>query len=241
VLALGQQGANDGEWIDLNDLGCKAAPQLSEAGNRTTSKSSCWRQAEWLGFGQPPNGSRTSREFRPRRTQEGCERTTSHALQVRPPTRESLLRAAPQVRRRRLVRFATHLELSSDVPWRDKGCRHRRLPTGDEYKLICIDWMMRFAEAVNASVVLLCFNQKLGMQLSRAGTLSDYSVPNPPALWYRPDIRVLTKRLDRVFASASLRIRECYRLTHPGSWKRDSEPIREMVRNVIGRHIQASK
>jgi hypothetical protein len=94
------------------------------------------------------------------------------------------------------------------------------LPTGDEYKLICIDWMMRFAEAVNASVVLLCFNQKLGMQLSRAGTLNDYSVPNPPALWYRPDIGVLTKRLDRVFASASLRIRECYRLTHPGSEKR---------------------
>jgi hypothetical protein len=115
------------------------------------------------------------------------------------------------------------------------------LPTGDGYKLICIDWMMRFVEAVNASVVLLCFNQKLGMQLSRAGTVSDYSVPNPPASWYGPDIGVLTKRLDLVFASTSSCIRECYRLTHPGAWIRDDEPIREMVRNIIRRHIQEKK
>jgi hypothetical protein len=110
------------------------------------------------------------------------------------------------------------------------------LPVGDDWRLKCIEWMMRFVTGTGGSDVLLCFSQKLGMQISRTGSLNDYSVPNPPARWYRPDIGPVTEKLDCAFTAAFPHVRECYRLTHPGGWKRNNEPIREMVRSVIRRH-----
>ena len=84
--------------------------------------------------------------------------------------------------------------------------------------------------------MLLCFNQKLGMQISRTGSLNDYSVPNPRPVGYDRILDRSQKRLTAFLPRPCHVLRECYRLTHPGSWKRNNEPIREMVRGVIRRH-----